>query len=118
MENKKLTNKGALTYILTNCTDIPADVKEKLEAMVAALDKKTASGEKKPTASQIENAKLAEAVTPYLDDEARTLADWAKVVPELAGLSSQKVTAVFKVLVADKVAKYQDVKGRRYYSKA
>lgn len=51
----KMTNKKALTYVLENMAEIPADVKERLEGMVAALENKAASTKRKPTAKQTEN---------------------------------------------------------------
>ena len=57
-KEEKVTNKSALNYVLTNF-ELPADVKEKLENMVAQLEKKSASP-KKETKTQKENKELCE----------------------------------------------------------
>ena len=54
----KTTNKSALEYVLKTYGDtIPVDVAEKLENMLAQLEKRS-SAERKPSARQIENDKL------------------------------------------------------------
>ena len=55
---EKMTNVKALSYILTNCADLPEDVKAKVEAMKASFEKK-ASAEKKATSEKKAPAKKA-----------------------------------------------------------
>lgn len=43
----KMTNVKALNYVLTNCTNIPADVREKLEKMMAQTAKHNTSKKSK-----------------------------------------------------------------------
>ena len=50
-KQEKMTNKGALNYVLTSF-DLPTDVKEKLENMVAQLEKKSTTP-KKPSKNQL-----------------------------------------------------------------
>lgn len=52
----KTTNKSALTYILEHY-ELPVDVAEKVQGMLAQLEKRS-SAERKPSARQIENEKL------------------------------------------------------------
>ena len=40
---EKMTNVKALSYILTNCADLPKDVKAKVEAMKASFEKKASA---------------------------------------------------------------------------
>lgn len=113
MENK-ITNKKALAYVLTNCT-LPEDVKAKIEAMATALDNKSAN--KKPTARQLENLTYKEVIANALTDEPVTPTDLMKKIPELADLSTQRITPILHALVDEKVAKVVVVKGRNYFCK-
>lgn len=54
----KTTNKTALTYVIKNYgEELPSEVLEKLEGMVAQLEKRSAT-ERKPSARQLENEVL------------------------------------------------------------
>ena len=58
---KKITYAQALNTVLSNESIVlAADVREKLEALLASVSKK--SGEKKDTAQQIENAEMVERI--------------------------------------------------------
>ena len=113
----KMTNRKALTYALENC-DLPADVAEKFEAMIAALDKK-ASAERKPTAKQTENADVRSAVVAFINENAEgdgfTCSDLIKVCPAVEGKSNQYVSAILRqAVLADEISK-QTVKRRTYF---
>ena len=62
----KMTNRKALAYVLENC-DLPTEVAEKVEKMVAQLDKKS-SAERKPTARQAENAVVRAEIVDYINE--------------------------------------------------
>jgi hypothetical protein len=57
---EKMTNVKAIDYVLANA-ELPTDVKEKLEKMREQFVKKN-SAERKPTATQTENAGLKVAI--------------------------------------------------------
>lgn len=113
----KTTQKSALVYALDNLPDAPADVREKLESMVAQLDKKNAAP-KKLTANQQANIAVRTDVVQFLRDNAPTAytcADLIKTVPVLSGRSNQYVSALMKKAVeADEVEKFTD-KRRTYF---
>lgn len=54
----KTTNKTALTYVIKNYgEELPSEILEKLEGMVAQLEKRSTT-ERKPSARQLENEVL------------------------------------------------------------
>ena len=114
----KMTNRKALTFCLDNC-DLPVEVKEKLTAMVAALDKK-ASADRKPTAKQGENAAVRAAVVEFINANAEgdgfTCSDLLKVCPAVEGKSNQYVSAILRqAVLAGEVSK-GTVKRRTYFA--
>ena len=120
MTNKteKMTNRKALTYCIDNC-DLPADVAEKLTAMVAALDKKS-TAERKPTAKQSENEGVRAALVEFIADNAEgdgfTVSDLIKVCPAVEGKSNQYVSAILRqAVLAGEVSK-GTVKRRTYFA--
>ena len=104
---EKMTNLKAVAYVLENCT-LPADVAEKMEKIKASYEKKS-SGERKPTATQVANEGLKTAILAYMAEQPNrlfTISELIKEVPELAGLSTQKVSPLMAKLVDElKVAK-------------
>jgi len=114
----KMTNRKALSYVLDNCS-IPADVAEKLTAMIVALDKKS-SAERKPTAKQGENAAVRAAVVEFINENAEgdgfTCSDLIKVCPAVEGKSNQYVSAILRqAVIAGEVSK-GTVKRRTYFA--
>ena len=119
----RLTNKAALEFAIaaingTASADFaPADVVEKLEKMIAQLDKKNASP-KKLTKTQEANAANIEVVVGFLAEHAPTgftCADLIKNVDVLEGRSNQYVSAIMKIAVeGGRVEKYTD-KRRTYF---
>lgn len=98
----KMTNKKALEYVLKNVSALPADVKEKLENMVSALDNKATSTKRKPTKTQEENVGLRAAIMAFLRSEPDllvTCTDIGKKVTELDGMNNQKISALMRALV-------------------
>ena len=96
---EKMTNLKAVAYVLENCT-LPADVREKMEKIQASFEKK-ASGERKPTATQVANEGLKMVILSYMEENANrlfTVTELIKEVPELAELSNQKVSALMTQL--------------------
>lgn len=123
---KKITYAQALNTVLSNENIVLAsDVREKLEALLASVSKK--SGEKKDTAQQIENAEMVERI--YQEMEANrtySIAELLKELPVVADfnakhendMSVQRMANLLKTLVdGGKVIKTSE-KRRVYYTKA
>ena len=123
---KKITYAQALNTVLSNENIVLAsDVREKLEALLASVSKK--SGEKKDTAQQVENAEMVERI--YQEMEANrtySIAELLKELPVVADfnakheqdMSVQKMANLLKTLVdGGKVIKTTE-KRRVYYTKA
>lgn len=103
---EKMTNLKAVAYVLENC-ELPTDVAEKMMKIKASFEKK-ASGERKPTATQVANEGLKSAIIAYMAEQPNrlfTISELIKEVPELAELSNQKVSALVAQLVGVSVAK-------------
>ena len=118
--NSKMTQRSALTYAIEHLPDAPADVLDKLTAMVASLDKKS-SAERKPTAKQVENANFKADILAWMEPNTQYLsADITKSVPALvdAGVSANRVTAMLTQLVNDGAIIRTEDKRKNYYSLA
>ena len=118
MTNTKMTNRIALTYAIENC-DLPIDVREKFEAMIAALDRKS-SAERKPSAKQTANdgirAALVEFINANAEGDGFTCSDLLKVCPAVEGKSNQYVSAILRqAVLAGEVSK-GTVKRRTYFA--
>ena len=121
-ENKKekMTYKKALEYAISELPDAPADVMERLEALVASFEKKSES--RKPAADKEENKALSAALLDYLrslpEEDKRTVTDLIKEVPAVAGFSTSRVTSLLAPLVTEgQVVRVTD-KRRSYYKAA
>lgn len=123
---KKITYAQALNTVLSNENIVlAADVREKLEALLASVSKK--SGEKKDTAQQVENAEMVERI--YQEMEANrtySIAELLKELPVVADfnakhendMSVQRMANLLKTLVdGGRVIKTTE-KRRVYYTKA
>lgn len=123
---KKITYAQALNTVLNNENIVLAsDVREKLEALLASVSKK--SGEKKDTAQQVENAAMVERI--YQEMEANrtySIAELLKELPVVADfnanheteMSTQRLANLLKTLVeGGRVIKTTE-KRRVYYTKA
>ena len=112
----KMTNRRALEYVLENCT-IPIEVAEKLENMIASLEKKAANPSRKPTAKQTENAGLRNTVYDFLLNSGAkmTCTELGKAVPELNDLSNQRISALLRPLVADGSVLKDTAKGKTVF---
>ena len=98
----KMTNRKALAFVLENVTDLPADVREKLENMAASLDNKAASTTRKPTAKQVENIGIRKSIMDFLRGNPNllvTCTDIGKKVKELDGMNNQRISALMRALV-------------------
>ena len=113
---KKMT-KRAYFEQLKNKYPFTKDEVEFIDKQIALLDKKS-SGERKPTATQVANEVLKNAIVTYMQNNTMyTVTSIIKSVPECDGLSQQKVTAMFRQLVdSGKVTKTTE-KGKTYFTK-
>lgn len=108
---KKLTNVLALEMVL-GMVEVQAnpELVEKLETMKASFEKKSSravNGEKKPTKAQLENMELAEQLKGLLTTEFQAQKD---LQAQLGIETSQKMTAIIKVLIKEGVAVKETVK--------
>lgn len=124
MTNNKLTNKKVLEMAIEAIktsnyftTDFKTDeIVEKLEKMKAQVEKKS-GGERKPTAKQEENKRLEAIILDYLtgQTESKTVTDMMKEIPELDGMSNQKVSSLVKPLKDGELIEKEIKKGRSYF---
>jgi hypothetical protein len=116
---KKMTKKDMFTAML-NKYAFTDDEKAFIEHEIELLTKKS-SGERKPTATQVANEALKEAIMNFLTtepDRIFAVGELIKEVPELAGLSTQKVTPMLSALEkAQQVVKVVE-KRKSYYKLA
>lgn len=123
---KKITYAQALNTVLSNENIVLAsDVREKLEALLASVSKK--SGEKKDTAQQVENAEMVERIYQEMEaDRTYSIAELLKELPVVADfnakhendMSVQRMANLLKPLVdGGKVIKTTE-KRHVYYTKA
>ena len=115
----KMTNKNALTYVLdTFGADLPADVAEKLTGMITQLDKKSGA-ERKPTARQVENAKVKEDILSKMEDNVLyTVGDMLKTFTLGEDMTSQRLTAILSQMVEAGTVTKSKEKGKSLFSKA
>jgi hypothetical protein len=120
----RLTNRYALNAAINalNGEPVPADfavgdIVEKLNGMIAQLDKKNAAP-RKLTKTQEQNAVIRAEVVEFLKENAPTgftCGDLIKAVPVLHERSNQYVSALMKIAVdGGEVAKYTD-KRKSYF---
>ncbi len=115
MTTPKTTQRTALLYAIENLPDAPAEIVEKWNAMLTALDKKN-SAERKPTAKQTENAGIKSAIVSEMEpDVLYTAADIAKTHE---GLTVQRVSALLTQLVNEGAIVKTVDKRKSYYSLA
>ena len=114
----KMTNSKALAYILDSCgSSLPADVLAKIEAMKLAIDKKS-NAERKPTATQIANEGIKDAILAVLSDTGITVTELQKSSDALAEYSNQRLSALLRQMVEAGKAVRCEIKGKAYFSKA
>lgn len=123
---KKITYAQALNTVLSNENIVLAsDVREKLEALLASVSKK--SGERKETAQQVENAEMVERIYQEMEENRTySIAELLKELPVVADfnakheneMSTQRMVNLLRTLVENgKVVKTTE-KRRVYYTKA
>lgn len=107
----KLTNKTAIEMAMTFIPAEEVELREKLEKVAAGFAKK-ASGERKPSAKQVENDAIRGKILEVLSadpDKGFRISEICASVPELADASSQRVSGLLRTLYLNgQVDKYVD----------
>lgn len=111
----KITYVSALDVVL-NGEPMTDEVREKLEALKASIEKKN-TAERKPTATQTANEGFKVAILNGLESgKAYTITDIIKSVDEVSALSNQRVSAIVRQLVESGSLVREEVKRKAYFS--
>ena len=111
----KITYVSALNVVL-NGEPMTDEVREKLEALKASIEKKN-TAERKPTATQTANEGFKVAILNGLESgKAYTITDIIKSVDEVSALSNQRVSAIVRQLVESGSLVREEVKRKAYFS--
>lgn len=98
--------------------NLPTDIEEFVKGRIAQLDKKNAGG-KKQTATQIANASLKDEIIASMEKGKKyTITDMLKGFSCCADLSNQKISALVRQLVNDKVLVRTEDKRKAYFELA
>jgi hypothetical protein len=104
---------------ILNSYDLTAEHRGLIEKTIEQLEKKSAhNGDKKPTATQLENEKIKDRLIDFLtenSDNQFTISDVQKVA-EFSEYSNQKLSALLNKLVSDKVVEKAVIKRKAYFS--
>ena len=116
---KKLTKRDHFNTLL-DLAEVKANPKlvEFINHELELLDKKNAA-DKKPTAQQTANEAIKVAILDNMTEgKMYTITDLIKSVPECADLTNQRVSALVRQLVDDKVVVRTEDKRKAYFSLA
>ena len=114
MATKKMSYVVAVESAING--NVTNEVRERLEALKVSLEKRNTHKTNGPTKAQRANAELAEKIFEAMEpDVVYATADIGKLVPELAEASSQKLTALMKILVTSERVVGEKVKGKAVY---
>lgn len=112
---KKMTKADYFKQILANYT-LTDEEKAFIEHELELLAKKN-SAEKKPTAQQVANAGVADAIYEgMVEGTLYTITDLIKTVPECADLTNQRVSAIVRGMIGTKVERIEE-KRKAYFRK-
>ena len=114
---KKMTKKDYFTA-LRSIPAVQADPElvKFIDHELELLAKKN-SAEKKPTAQQVENAGVAEAIVAHLCDDPNrlfTITELIKEVPACADMTNQRVSAIVRGLIGTSVERVEE-KRKAYF---
>lgn len=112
---KKMTKAQMFAQIKANYPLTPAEV-EFIDHELELLAKKN-SAEKKPTAQQVANAGVAEAIVAHMQAEPTRLfsiTELIKEVPACADLTNQRVSAIVRGLIGTSVERIEE-KRKAYF---
>lgn len=112
----KLTKIDMYEQILTHLTD--ADEIAFIKHEIELTAKKNASRSNKPTAKQVANATIADAIYDAMEDgQSYRIADIKALIPELADANPQKVSAIVTKMRKEIRVNREIVKGVAYFTK-
>lgn len=112
----KMTYAMALEIAINAVTD--GEVKDKLTVLKAQIEKKN-SADRKPTKKQVENDGYKQAILSVMTTEPKTISEIVGLVPELAELSNQRVSAMVTSLTKGENAPLvrTEFKRKAYFAK-
>ena len=116
----KMTYSRAIEVALSYVPENDAEARDKLIALKASLDKKN-SAERKPTATQKQNEELRAVILGHMTSNPNQLflvSDLIHAIPELNGMSPQKVGPLVRQLEAENAVEKVVDKRRTYYKVA
>ena len=112
---KKMTKADNFKQILANYP-LTEDEKTFVEHELELLAKKN-SAEKKPTAQQVANAGVANAIYEgMVDGTLYTITDLIKTIPACADISNQRVSAIIRGMIGTRVERIEE-KRKAYFRK-
>ena len=118
MANKKMTQRDYYNAILA-LDNLPTEIEVFVKGRIEALDKKSGKASGKPTATQIANKGIKDAIVEGMEPNmAYSITDLIKTVPACADLTNQKVSALVRQLKDEGVVVRIEDKGKAYFSLA
>ena len=116
---KKMTKREYFNILLSlNEVKANSELVDFINHELELLSKKNAS-EKKLTPAQKENLTIQEAILNYMEvNVLYTITDLLKSVPECAGLSNQRVSAIVRIMREEKKVERIEEKRKAYFRKA
>ena len=112
---KKMTKADYFKQIMASYP-LTEDEKAFVEHELELLAKKN-SAEKKPTAQQVANAGVADAIYDGMEDGVMySITDLIKTIPECADLTNQRVSAIVRGMIGTKVERIEE-KRKAYFRK-
>lgn len=112
---EKLTKRDYFARILSYAHD---EDKPFILHEMELLEKKNASRSNKPTAKQVANVDLMNAIYEGMSADVQyTATELNKQIPALQGLTINKVNALIRGLKLDGRVRREEVKGRAYFTK-
>lgn len=112
---KKMTKADYFKQIKANY-NLTDEEKAFIEHELELLAKKN-SAEKKPTAQQVANAGVADAIYEgMVEGTLYTITDLIKTIPECANLTNQRVSAIVRGMIGTKVERVEK-KRKAYFRK-
>ena len=120
MTNTKKMTKREYFNVLLSLNEVKAnsDLVDFINHELELLSKKNAS-EKKLTPTQKENLTIQEAILNYMETNVLyTITDLLKNVPECAGMSNQRVSAIVRIMREEKKVERIEEKRKAYFRKA
>ena len=112
---KKMTKRDYFNAILSKYP-LTEDEKSFVQHELELLEKKN-SAEKKPTAQQVANAGIAEAIAKYMGAEPNrlfTITELIKEVPACADMTNQRVSAIVRGMIGVTVERVEE-KRKAYF---